>query len=253
MNKYAIYYVLSAFFTLNIFCPAKKCFSAEMVEISVEITEINSNKANDLGIKWTDTISAGEVSWDVANRTPASLPEVPSLIKVGDWARYSALTAELKLLEEKGAAQILSNPKILTKSGTTAKVLVGGEIPVIASGVGGGNVQWKEYGIKSEIQPSILADGYIDLILTTEVSKLDYTNQSGGYPSIIKRAASSSVKIKNGQTVTLAGLIETQKEQASSGIPLLSDIPIVGGLFSRKTLTENKTNILIFVTPKIVE
>jgi|GEM_PF-6850112 len=110
-------------FTLQAFC------ASEMVEISVEITEVNSTKANQLGITWPSTVQTGEVSWSNTSRTPSALPEVPSIIQVGDFARYTALTAQLQLLESKGAAQILSNPKILTKSGTTAKVIVGGEIP----------------------------------------------------------------------------------------------------------------------------
>lgn len=254
MSKYAKSFPFSLLFALFVLClTAPRSFSAEMVEISVEVTEINSNKADQLGIKWSDTINTGEVSWTAAGRTPAVLPEVPSIIKVGDWSRYSVLTAELKLLTDKGAAQILSKPKILTKSGTTAKVLVGGEIPIVATGIGGGTIQWKEFGIKTEILPKILADDYIDLVLTTEVSRLDYANAIGGFPAIMKREASSSVKIKSGQTITLAGLIETKKEENSSGIPLLSDIPVIGALFSRKTLNETKTNILIFVTPRIVE
>lgn len=246
--------LLSFFVVFTISCPVRQAFCAsDMVEISVEITEVNSTKANALGITWPSTVQAGEVSWNNANRIPSALPEVPSIIQVGDFARYTALTAQLQLLESKGAAQILSNPKILTKTGTTAKVIVGGEIPVIASGVGGGSIQWKEFGIKSEVQPRILPDDYIDLVLTTEVSRLNYTNMSGGYPSIDKREASSNIKVKSGQTITIAGLIDTQKQNNSSGIPLLSDIPILGALFSQKTVNETKTNVLIFVTPKIVE
>jgi len=252
-NSKRYYFLISCLGTCFLFLSSGFLAAAEMVEISVEITEINSTKANQLGIKWTDTIQAGEVSWTAANRTPAALPEVPSIIQVGDFARYTALTAQLQLLEQKGAAQLLSNPKILTKSGTTARVVVGGEIPIVASGVGGGNVTWKEYGIKAEVMPKILADDYIDLVLTTEVSKLDYSNQAGGYPSIDKREANSSIKVKSGQTITIAGLIDTSKQTGSTGIPLLSDIPVLGALFSQKTLNETKTNVLIFVTPKIVE
>ena len=254
MQKYSKYrYIaicmLAALITFDI-----PVFSAsDMVEITVEVTEINNNKANELGIKWTDTIKAGEISFSGTGRDPALLPEIPSIVKVGEWSRYSALTAELKILQEKGAAQILSKPKILTKSGTTAKVIVGGEIPVIATGVGGGSIQWKEFGIKTEILPRILADNMIDLVLTTEVSRLDWANQAGGYPAIMKREATSTIKVKSGQTITLAGLIETKKEDQITGIPLLCDIPVLGVLFSRKTVKETKTNVLIFVTPRIVE
>lgn len=227
----------------------------DMVEVSVEVTEINNDKASELGIKWFDTIQTGEVSWKEQSglRTPELLPEVPSIIKVGDWARYSALTADLKLLQKKGAAQILSKPKIVTKSGTTAKFLIGGEFPVVATGVSGGTVEWKEYGIKTDILPKILPGNQIDLILTSEVSRLDWANKVNGYPALLTRNATSNVKIKSGQTIALAGMIETKKEDTVVGVPLLMDIPVLGYLFSKKDRTETKTTVLIFVTPKIIE
>lgn len=238
----------------------------EMVEVSVEVTEINNNKASELGIKWFDTINTGEVSWkessgsrvipdDTGNlRTPVNaLPEVPSIIKVGDWVRYSALTADLKFLQTRGAAQILSKPKIVTKSGTTAKFLIGGEFPVVASGVSGGSIDWKKYGIKTEILPRILPGNMIDIVLTTEVSRLDWANKVNGYPALLTREATSNVKVKSGQTIALAGMIETTKADTITGVPLLMDIPVLGYFFKKNDRTETKTTALIFVTPKIIE
>ncbi|MFH0948280.1 MAG: type II and III secretion system protein [Elusimicrobiota bacterium] len=231
------------------------CFSEAMVEVAVEVTEINNNKASELGVKWLDTIQAGEVSWKDASglRTPESLPEVPSIIKVGDWSRYSVLAAELKLLQKNGAAQVLSSPKIVTKSGTSAKFLIGGEIPIVASGVSGGSIEWKEYGIKTEILPKILPGNYVDLTLTTEVSRLDWANKVGTMPAILTRSATSNVELKSGQTLALAGMIETTKDEKREGVPILMDIPVLGFLFSRKDITETKTTVLIFITPRILE
>lgn len=228
------------------------CFGESMIEISVEVTEINNQKARELGIKWVDTINTGEIAGAQDGKLLPVFTEVPSIFETGEWGRYTPLTAELKILQEKGAAQILSKPKIVTKSGTSAKVIVGGEIPIVSSGVGGGSIQWKEFGIKTEILPNILADSYIDLILSTEVSRLDWSNQVSGNPAIMKREANSNIRIKSGQTIAIAGLIETKKEEKTSGIPLLCDIPILGHLFSRKSLVDTKTNVLIFVTPKIL-
>lgn len=225
----------------------------EMIEITVEITEINNNKARELGIKWTDTVQAGEVAWNVSGRTPQALPEIPSIIGVGDWARFTPLTAELKMLEEKGAAQVLSKPKIITKSGTSARFIVGGEFPVTASGTTSTSIEWKEFGIRTEILPRIDTNNMIDLHLMTEVSRLDWSNTVQGYPVISKRQATSNVRVKSEQTIALAGMIETKKDQKSSGIPLLCDIPGLGVLFSRKTTVETKTNVLIFVTPRIIQ
>ena len=74
--------------------------SQDMIEISVEVTEINNDKASELGIKWFDTIQTGEISYTLGGRTPESLPEIPSILKGGDWARIH-ITAELKMLQTK--------------------------------------------------------------------------------------------------------------------------------------------------------
>ena len=235
-------------FVLLLLC-AVSLFAEQLVEISIEITEINNNKAKEYGIKWVDEISTGElfVTNGEGNTT------YPSLVEFNDWVRYTPLSAKLKLLQESGSAQVLSNPKLLTKSGTKAKFLVGGEFPIAVSGVSGGNVEWKEYGIITEILPKILSDDKIDLVIETELSRLDWANAVQGLPNIAKRQARSSVILKNQQTIVIAGLIENYKDKTTSGIPLLSDIPLLGTLFKNTKVKDNKTNVLIFVTPKIIE
>jgi pilus assembly protein CpaC len=248
-TKYFLLAVSFIFFNANVFGQHEQ---NNMVEISVEVTEIDNNKANDLGISWPDAIQSGEVAWKVKDRVPEVLPEVPSIIRVGDWARYTPLTATLRLLKESGAAQVLSRPKILAKSGSLAKFLVGGEFPIPVVGPTTTSVEWKEYGVKTEVIPKI--DGeYIDMVLKTEVSRLDWANKVVNYPAVLTRHAESSVRVKSGQTITLAGMIETSKQEMDSGIPILSDIPFLGQLFKHKAIREIKNNILIFVTPKIVE
>lgn len=124
-------------------------FAQQLIEISIEITEINNNKAKEYGIKWVDEISTGELFVS----TPQDSIVYPSLVEYKEWVRYTPLSAKLKLLQESGSAQVLSNPKLVTKSGSKARFLVGGEFPISVSGVSGGNVEWKEYGIITEILP----------------------------------------------------------------------------------------------------
>lgn len=224
-------------------------FAEQLIEISIEITEINSNKAKEYGIKWVDEISTGELFVTSGENNIT----YPSLVEFNEWVRYTPLSAKLKLLQESGSAQVLSNPKLLTKSGAKAKFLVGGEFPIAVSGVSGGNVEWKEYGIITEILPKILEDNKIDLVIETELSRLDWANAVQGLPNIAKRQARSSVILKNQQTIVIAGLIENYKDKKSSGVPILSDIPLLGTLFKNTKTINNKTNVLIFVTPKIIE
>jgi len=219
-------------------------FAVQMVEIAVEITEINENKAMEFGIQWPVGATITEM-------------DIPSIIKSGSWARVTDYTATLRALETKGAAKVLSKPKLVTKSGTTAKFMVGGEFPVVAvSELGSSKVEWKEYGIIMKIVPNVLKDDKIDLKIETELSRLDDSVAAVGaerYPVIAKRQVSSHLQIKDGETVVLAGLIETTKGKTKSGIPILCDIPVLGALFSMNKDYDTKTNVLIFVTPKLLE
>lgn len=220
---------------------AQKQPAEKMVEISVEITEINENKSIQLGIEWPGEVTVGEMT-------------IPAIIESGEWARITNYAATIKALETAGAAKILSKPKLVTKSSSTAKFIVGGEFPVVANSTGGdASIEWKEYGIIMNITPVILSDNKIDIKLMAEVSRLDYNASVAGYPSVAKRQASSHLQIKDGETMVIAGLIETTKGKTKEGIPVLCDIPILGALFSVQKHDETKTNVLIFVTTKILE
>ncbi|MDR2709453.1 MAG: type II and III secretion system protein [Elusimicrobiota bacterium] len=211
-----------------------------MVEISIEITELNENDVMEFGINWPAVIELQETAI-------AALPET------GTWGRLTPFAAALKALEATGQAKVLSKPKLITKSGASAKFMVGGEIPLANVTMASSKVEWKEYGIIMTVTPTILANSKIDLIVETELSRLDYNAQVSGYPSIAKRFASSKLIMKDGETMVLAGLIENTQSKATSGIPLLSRIPFLGALFRTTKIVDTKTNVLVFVTPKILE
>jgi len=225
----------------------------EIIQITVEVTEVNNNKARELGVKWVDSIEFGEVAWGMDKRSPEYLPEVPAIFETGDWARWTSLTAQLKLLQQKGAAKILSKPKLLTRSGTKAEFSVGGEFPVISGGVGGGEIEWKEYGIILRIKPEVVGDNKIKASIETEVSRLDWANKVDNYPAISTRRAKNNVVVRNGQTIAIAGLTETKQETQKTGLPILSDLPILGYLFGQEKVVEEQNTILIFITPEIVK
>ncbi|MBA3066611.1 type II and III secretion system protein [bacterium] len=255
LRKEFVIYSLFIISILFCFTPMFVCAEDEMIEITVEITEISNNKARDLGIKWVDTLSFGEVSWgsDSGSREPAMLPEVPAIFKVGDFARYTALSGQINLLVKKGAAKIISKPKLITRSGTEATFSVGGQFPVVATGVSGGSVEWKEYGIIVKMKPSIMTNGKIRAFVSTEVSRLDWANKVGDYPALSSRNVKNNVDLKSGETLVIAGLTETKEEESSAGIPILSEIPILKYLFGSNNKTTSQNTVFIFVTPRIVK
>jgi pilus assembly protein CpaC len=219
-------------------------YSEPLIEISIEITEVNENKSVELGISWPS---------DSGINYRGNLNSIPSIVATGDWVRNATFTSSLKALENHGYATILAKPKIITKSGTLASFSVGGEIPIAtAAGFGATSVEWKPFGIKLSITPRVLKDDMIEIIVDAEISRIDNSLSVAGFPGIASRKATSNVEIKNGETMILAGLVQSTKEKQRTGIPFLCDIPLLGLLFSTTKDVVINTNVLIFITPRLI-
>lgn len=174
--------------------------------------------------------------------------------------------ATIRALAEKGKAQILSRPSILARDGQPATILVGQEVPLVTGisyeSVGNttvpiNNVQYTPVGIQVNVTPYISPQNYVEMIVTPQDSQIDpaLTEPIGGgvqAPVIDTRSADTVVVTPDGQTVVIGGLIENDKQTASSQIPLLGDIPVLGALFRSKTTSNQKNELMIFMTPHIV-
>lgn len=230
----------------------------KLVHIAVEVVEIRNEKARTLGIKWVDTVQVGELSYKLTERVPETLTDIPALFTIGEFARWTSLQADIKFLVSKGAARLLAKPKLIAKSGTNAFFHLGGEVPIpLQSGFGEVSLEWKEYGTRVYLLPTVIDKSQIGLSIFTEVSDIDPTkgivSSNLSVPGIITRKASSSVILNDGETLALAGLEKNYKEDTTQGIPLLCDIPIIGHLFSHKYLKDEKTTVVMFITPTIVK
>jgi general secretion pathway protein D len=183
---------------------------------------------------------------------------------------YQALgndfTVTLQAIATSGKAQILSRPSILARDGQPATILIGQEVPLVTGlsyeAVGTGtvpinNIQYTPVGIQVNVTPYISPDNYVEMIVTPQDSEVDPTETEpigGGVnaPVIDTRSADTVVITPDAQTVVIGGLIENDKEANSSKIPLLGDIPILGALFRAKTTSDDKNELMIFMTPHIV-
>src|SRR6185295_17808303 len=179
-----------------------------------------------------------------------------------DWWRqgYGFATA-LDLMVRDGNARVLANPKIATLNGHEASVLVGQRIPyVIGQTVfaGGGaaqtaNIQKEEVGIKLRITPTINSDGYITTVISPEVSSvLGFTGPDNSLPIVSTRQASTTVRLKDGNSVIIGGLLSEEKTTNVTKVPLLGDIPGLGVLFQHVNNTSRKIDLVIEVTPHIM-
>lgn len=173
------------------------------------------------------------------------------------------LAATIKALEQKQLAQILAEPNVLAINGKQASFLAGGEFPYPVlqntTGVGsaGITVQFREFGIRLNFIPNITPRGTVLLDVAPEVSALDFaaglTIQGFTIPAITSRKVRTEVELNPGQSFAISGLLEKQLTNTFNKIPVLGDIPLVGKLFQSRNFTRENTELLVIVTPQLVQ
>lgn len=253
-----------------------KVVKLEQVLIQIRVAEVNRTLAKELGFNllFQPIINGGRYRGFLTppagfNSFSGSIsPEASVNSDISDLTQLFAVTpgdipkfaAMVRILHDKGALKILSEPNLVVANGDEGTFLVGGEFPVvIASAAGSGaaaSVDYKEFGIQLGFKPSIVRNGDIYMKLFQEVSELDFANgvAISGFqlPAIKSRRAESGLQLADGQTFVLAGLIDNKVTKKVSKIPLLGDIPILGVLFRNTRYSEEETELMVMVTPKIV-
>lgn len=173
------------------------------------------------------------------------------------------LAATIRAFQERKLVEILAEPNVLALNGKDASFLAGGEFPypVVQGGGVGGNVfvtiQFREFGIRLNFTPYITPRGSIRLRVEPEVSALDFANgltfQGFNIPALTVRRVSTEIELENRQAFAIAGLLDNRLQETISKIPGLGDIPLFGALFRSKVLSKNKSELLVLVTPEIVQ
>jgi pilus assembly protein CpaC len=174
------------------------------------------------------------------------------------------LNITLEANKENGLAKILAEPNLTTLSGQEAKFLSGGEFPIpVPQGDETITIEFKEFGVGVGFLPIVLGDGRINMVLNVSVSELSDANavaldnqgSSSTFlvPSLVKRSATTTVELKDGQTIGIAGLLNENMREVISKFPGLGDIPILGQLFRSQEYVKGETELVILVTPHLVK
>ncbi|MFQ5891128.1 MAG: type II and III secretion system protein family protein [Gemmatimonadota bacterium] len=166
----------------------------------------------------------------------------------------------IQALKSRGLFKSLAEPNLLAIDGAEATFLAGGEFPfpVLQGGAAANavTIQFKEFGIRLNFTPTIVSSGLIRLKVEPEVSSLDFANglQISGFsiPALLTRRAKTEIELADGQTFAIAGLIDNTLTENVSKVPILGDIPILGALFRSKELRQNRSELLVLVTPHLV-
>jgi len=230
------------------------------VMLTVEIMEINRNKAAKLGIDLSpDSFTAG-VPTGGASPAPPGTITLNTLKGLNSGALLIGLpTAILNIKKEDLDANILANPKIRVKNNGKAKIHIGERVPIITSTVNQGvtseNVQYQDVGLKLSVEPVIRKTDDVDIKLGLEVSSLGtkiVTNSGSVAYQIGTRNTETVLRLRDGETQIFGGLINDEERTTVAKIPLLGEIPLLGRLFSNSDSNSVKTEILLSITPHIL-
>jgi type IV pilus assembly protein PilQ len=239
------------------------------VDITAKLVDIDVNALRELGIRWgvtnldIDHLSSPDPADFLGGTGPEFQPQlgvnagVPG--NVGSIAGvltrpWGTVEFLLEALELNRKAQIISNPRITTVDNREAKILVGQKIPLIVQDVAGNAVtQLQTIGIQLKVTPHLTADKKIQLDLKPEISDLSSQSTVQGGVIINTSEADTRVLVDDGQTAVIGGLIRTNEGKIVTGVPVLMNIPILGGLFRSTSTARSQRELVIFVTPKLVE
>jgi type IV pilus assembly protein PilQ len=167
------------------------------------------------------------------------------------------LDLQLSAMQSTGNGKILSNPKVMTANNKEAKISSGIDIPVrtvSSTAVGStSSVQIISASLMLSTTPVITKDNRIAMVVKVEKSQPDFTRQVDGIPTIIKQSANSELVVSNGETIVLGGIYTKNEGNTEASVPFLSKIPVIGWLFRNTSKFDNKDELLIFITPTIVQ
>ena len=246
----------------------------KQVRLKVRILEVDRSKADQLGINLfnpggntsflasTTTSQYSSTATYSANGTASGMLTTTDPLNFLLYSSKLNLGATVKDLESKQVLQILAEPTITTISGKTADFLSGGEFPfpMLQPGTNGGSVvtiTFRQYGVKLEFTPTVNEDGSIRLKVAPEVSSLDYTNSVtiAGFtiPALATRRAETEVELRSDQSFAISGLLDQRTTDIMSKTPGAANIPILGALFKSKNVNHATTELVVVVTPTLVD
>jgi pilus assembly protein CpaC len=228
------------------------------VNLQVRIAEVDRNILKQIGVDWSRLGADSEVTFLTQNNP---LPLTNTLL-IGKTVP-GAVQALVSALATEGYLTVLAEPNLTAVSGQTASFLAGGEFPYEVAQPGSvGNtavftVEFKQFGVQLAFTPTIIDADHLSLRVRPEVSQLDFANAvsvSGSLvPALTVRRAETTIELASGQSFALAGLLMHNTEQDISKVPWLGDIPIIGALFRSNKFRNNESELVVIVTPYLVQ
>ncbi|MBH3406560.1 type IV pilus secretin PilQ family protein [Pseudomonas glycinae] len=242
------------------------------VMIEARIVEANVDYDKSLGVRWGGSIQ-NKGNWNTSGvsngssttiGTPGSTSTNSPFVDMGTVNNTSGigiafitdnvlLDLELTAMEKTGNGEIVSQPKVVTSDKETAKILKGTEIPYQeASSSGATSVSFKEASLSLEVTPQITPDNRIIMEVKVTKDEPDYLNKVQDVPPIKKNEVNAKVLVNDGETIVIGGVFSNTQSKVVDKVPFLGDVPYLGRLFRRDVVSEKKSELLVFLTPRIM-
>ncbi len=232
------------------------------VMIEARIVEANVNYDKSLGVSWSGaTNGSGSNRWTVAGTQTTSsntfvdlgASSATSGIGLGYVSNNLTLDLQLSAMEATGNGEVVSQPKVVTSDKETARIVKGTEVPYQESSSSGAtSVSFKEASLSLEVTPQITPDNRIIMDVKVNKDEPDYANALNDVPPIKKNEVKAKVLVNDGETVVIGGVFSNTQTKTTDKVPFLGDVPYLGRLFRSDTVSEAKTELLVFLTPRIM-
>jgi pilus assembly protein CpaC len=239
------------------------------IALYIKVAEVRKDFTREYGLSGLyrrrgTRVGTGTFNTDNAfdNTGAVNLPNEANFLTVLTDFGTKNLLALIDLQESEGRAKTLAEPNLLAGNRDTATFLAGGEIPIPVIQPGEGattrvTIQYKEFGVRLRFVAEILSDSLIKLNVMPEVSSLDFVNgvDLSGFriPAFRTRRITTTVDVRRDQSMIISGLFNNEQERVKTGLPFIKDIPIIGDLFSSSSWKNNESELLVVVTPVIVD
>ncbi|AHG39073.1 fimbrial protein [Pseudomonas syringae CC1557] len=228
------------------------------VMIEARIVEANVDYDKELGVRWGGASNtSGDSNWSTGRNNSTFVDmgaaNATSGIGLGFLTNNTMLDLELTAMEKTGNGEIVSQPKVVTSDKETAKILKGTEVPYQESSSSGATtVSFKEASLSLEVTPQITPDNRIIMEVKVTKDEPDYVNAVLGVPPIKKNEVNAKVLISDGETIVIGGVFSNTQSKSVDKVPFLGDVPYLGRLFRRDVVSESKSELLVFLTPRIM-
>lgn len=252
------------------------------VLIEARIVEATSDFIRELGVQWGGRFAAdaahgnptglffpNTIGATGGNTGPAGSPTTPNFavnlpaaeagaaggaisFLFGSLNDTALLDLRLSAMERKGEGKIISSPRIATIDNREATIKQGMAVPYATVSQAGTQVAWMDATLSLTVTPHITADRSVIMKIKAEKNAPDFTRISAGMPSISKKEATTEVLVRDGETTVIGGIFTIDKTEARAGVPFFSKIPFIGWLFRYKKTVDSRTELLVFITPRII-